>query len=79
MKTSFDINRQRWLCRTTDFLPKHDLYFGTPVNSPMAGLPIGDGDTGSLIWLKRDGLHININKSDLWQDAPSGVTWDDEC
>lgn len=79
MKTSFDISRQEWLCRTTDYLPKHDLYFGTPVNSPMAGLPIGDGDTGSLIWLKRDGLHININKSDLWQDAPSGVTWDDEC
>ncbi|MCR5263996.1 MAG: hypothetical protein K6D94_08990, partial [Clostridiales bacterium] len=79
MITAFDTSSRSWLKKTTDILPKHDLYFGTPVNSPTAGLPIGDGDTGSLIWLRKDGIHINLNKCDLWQDAPPGVTWDDEC
>lgn len=58
---SFDI-----VPKTTDLLPKHDLVFGSPVNDPIAGLPIGDGDTGSLIWMEADGIHININKTDLW-------------
>ena len=79
MKTYFDPQNGGWNMRTTDRLPRHDLYFGTPVNAPTAGLPIGDGDTGSLIWLEKDGLHIHINKCDLWQDSPHGVTKDDEC
>ena len=52
--------------KTTDILPKHDLVFGTPINDPIAGIPIGDGDTGALIWFESDGIHININKTDLW-------------
>ena len=73
MKTSFDPKNKTWLRKTTDRLPLHDLYFGTPLNRPTAGIPVGDGDTGSLIWLHKDGLHVNIGKSDLWQDAPKGV------
>lgn len=53
--------------KTTDILPKHDLVFGTPINDPIAGIPIGDGDTGSLIWFEADAIHININKTDLWE------------
>lgn len=52
--------------KTTDVISKHDLVFGSPVNDPIAGIPIGDGDTGSLIWFENDGIHININKTDLW-------------
>ena len=79
MKTKFDINKKQWLTKTTDILPGHDLYYGTPLNKPEAGIPIGDGDMGSLVWLERDGIHINIGKSDLWQDASPGATHDDEC
>ncbi len=79
MKTHFDPASARWLRSTSARIPRHDLFFGTPVNTPEAGLPIGDGDTGSLLWLEKDGLRIHINKCDLWQDAPPGVTWDDEC
>ncbi|MCR5682687.1 MAG: hypothetical protein K6G29_09585, partial [Clostridiales bacterium] len=76
MKTHFDPSLSRWLRLTSARIPQHDLYFGTPVNHPTAGLPIGDGDTGSLLWTEKDGLHIHLNKCDLWQDAPPGVTWD---
>ena len=79
MKTHFDLLKDRWNLSASARVPRHDPVFGTPVNAPAAGLPIGDGDTGSLLWLEKDGLRIHINKCDLWQDAPPGVTWDDEC
>ena len=79
MKTFYDPSSKQWRNDTVLRLPKHDLYFGTPVNKPTEGLPIGDGDTGSLLWQEKEGLHIHINKCDLWQDAPPGVTWDDAC
>ena len=77
--TAYDPAAKRWTDHTVDRLPRHDLYFGAPVNKPTAGLPLGDGDTGSLLWQEKEGLHIHINKCDLWQDAPPGVTWDDAC
>ena len=79
MKTYYDPKAKKWLNDTLARLPRHDLFFGTPENRPTSGIPIGDGDTGSLLWLEKDGIHINVNKCDLWQDAPPGVTWNDEC
>ncbi len=79
MKSYYDPDIKRWLNKTALRLPRHDLYFGTPENRPTSGIPIGDGDTGSLLWLEKDGIHIHVNKCDLWQDAPSGVTYNDEC
>ena len=60
---SFDMN---FLPKTTDILPKHDLVFGSPINDPIAGIPLGDGDRGSLLWFEQDGIHVNLNKTDLW-------------
>ncbi|MBQ7638251.1 MAG: hypothetical protein IJS90_05060 [Clostridia bacterium] len=79
MKTFFDPSSKKWNITALNRLPGHDLFFGTPENRPTAGIPVGDGDTGSLIWTEKDGIHINVNKCDLWQDAPAGVTWDDSC
>ncbi len=73
MKSFFDFNKNKWTTDTVARLPRHDLFYGTPWNKPTAGIPIGDGDTGSLIWLEKDGIHINIGKCDLWQDAPKGI------
>ena len=78
IKTAFDAHRFKWQRNTVDRLPMHDLFFGTPVNTAFAGFPIGDGDMGSLLWLEKDGFHIHVNKCDLWNDAPAGVTSDDE-
>ncbi len=77
--TSFDKTNKKWTGSTVGRLPRHDLYFGTPVNSPTAGIPLGDGDTGSLLWLEKDAIHIHVNKCDLWQDAPQGASIDGEC
>ena len=79
MNTRYDPAKKQWLNKTALRLPRHDLFFGTPENRPTAGIPIGDGDTGSLLWLEKDGIHIHVNKCDLWQDAPGGVTYNDAC
>lgn len=60
---------------TIKHLPKHDLVFGTPMNDPAGGIPLGDGDTGSLVWFEEDGIHIHINKTDLWEDS----SWEHPC
>ncbi len=77
-KTAYDFTKNQWSWETTGLLPKHDLFFGSPVNSPFAGLPLGDGSMGSLLWLEKDGLHMHVNRCDLFSDAPAGVTKDDE-
>lgn len=79
LKTSFDFRSGSWLGSTTDRLPKHDLYFGTPHNCPQTAIPLGDGDMGTLLWLEKDGLHLHFNKTDLWKDATEGTTYDDTC
>ncbi len=79
LNTTYDVKAKRSTQKTTDLLPGHDLYFGTPLHQPWAGLPIGDGDLGSLVWMERDGIHIHIGKTDLWQDALPNTTYDDIC
>lgn len=69
MKTTFDPQKWEWTGQTTDRLLQHDVVFGTPVNDPMGGLPLGDGDLGSLLWTSEDSLHIHVNKTDLWDDS----------
>lgn len=59
----------RFLPETGAYLPKHDLVFGSPINDPVAGIPMGDGDTGSFVWFETDGIHVHINKTDLWDDS----------
>jgi hypothetical protein len=59
----------RFLPETAAYLPKHDLVFGSPINDPVAGIPMGDGDTGSFVWFETDGIHVHINKTDLWDDS----------
>lgn len=69
MKTTYNVSTNAWQRNTTNILPKHDLYYGTPNNDPAAGIPLGDGDMGSLVWLEADAIHIHINKTDLWDDT----------
>ena len=46
-------------------LSHHDLVFRAPVCDPTFGLPLGTGDTGLLLHLSDDTLHIQINHTDL--------------
>lgn len=60
--TVFDIE-------TADYVGKHDVVFGSPINDPAGGIPLGDGDTGALVWCSESALHIQLNKTDLWSDS----------
>ena len=53
---------------TKDLLSHHDVVFRAPVCDPSYGLPIGDGDTGCLLWLTEDTLHVQINNTALIDD-----------
>lgn len=72
--------------QTTKRLARHDLIFGSPLNDPSAGIPLGDGSTGSLVWFEEDGIHIQVNHTDLWEDGGdeasvfcSGIDEDVSC
>lgn len=54
---------------TAEYVRRHDLYYGAPINDPMVGMPIGDGDTGTLLWQEANGLRLHVNKCDLWDLA----------
>ena len=69
MKTAFSFAKDRFLGKTIDRLPQHDLVFGVPLNDPMGGLPIGDGETGTLLWTEKDTLRMQVNKCDLWDET----------
>ena len=53
----------------SSMLSHHDVVFRAPTHDPIYGLPIGNGDSGCLLWTEADRLHININKTDLWDDS----------
>lgn len=69
MKLNYDVKRQKWNAETADIVSAHDVVFRAPVCDPAYGLPVGDGDTGCLLWLSENALNININKTDLWEDG----------
>ena len=50
-------------------LSHHDLVFASPVCDPTYGLPLGDGDSGALVWFLEDRLVIELGKTDLWDNA----------
>ncbi len=56
-----------------EILESHDVVFKTPSHDATYGLPIGNGDVGCLLWTSENKINIAINKTDLWDDAPSPV------
>lgn len=54
--------------RTTELLDRHDLVFLSPVPDPFYGLPIGDGQTGLLLWTDERRLFVQINDTGLIDD-----------
>ena len=54
--------------RTADLLDRHDLVFLSPVPDPFYGLPIGDGQSGFLLWTDERRLFVQINDTGLIDD-----------
>lgn len=61
------------------FLSQHDIVFLSPAVEGYEGLPIGNGDLGAMGWTPPDKLFFQINKTNTWDDAPSGMfsPWED--
>ena len=53
---------------TEELVFHHDVVFRAPVCDSTYGIPIGDGDTGCLLWLSEDTLHVQINDTALIDD-----------
>ncbi len=51
------------------YMAQHDIIYTSPPLYPELGMPLGDGDVGTLIWC--DGrLMLRLNKTDLWTQNP---------
>ena len=60
----FDVNYK-------DYLSKHDVVFQTPNYEGFEGLTIGNGNLGGIVWCNRNGIEMQINKSDLYDRTNS--------
>lgn len=69
MKVNFDPQMTRTPEEFQAILSHHDVVFRAPTHDPLYGLPIGNGDLGCLLHTEADRLHIQINKTDLWDDT----------
>jgi alpha-L-fucosidase 2 len=52
------------------YLLKHDIVYKTPAFEGYEGFPLGNGDLGGMFWNNKNGLEIQINKNDLF-DQPN--------
>ena len=49
-----------------------------PLETTHAGIPLGNGTFGALVWGEGADLRITINRADYW-DHRGGVTWSEEA
>lgn len=63
---------------TLERVKTHGLHFYSPVDDPLAGICLGDGKMGCLIWPGKDKLSIAVNHTDLWDlaDTTEIKNWD---
>lgn len=47
-------------------ISRHDLVYLSPLEDPILGMPIGNGDIGALVWTESGKLIFAVNKCDLW-------------
>lgn len=55
---------------SSDVLDAHDVRYLSPTTEGRFGLPVGNGDLTAMVWTPVDRLHLSINKSNTWDDAP---------
>ena len=52
--------------RMSDLIQRADLNLKSPVDRSEAGLPIGNGRMGTLLWTSPRALHLQINRVDVF-------------
>jgi hypothetical protein len=53
----------------SDYLSRHDVVYKTPAYEGFEGFPLGNGDLGGMVWNNKNGIEIQINKNDLFDQA----------
>lgn len=61
------------------YLSQHDLVYLSPPLHGWEGLPVGDGEAGTILWNPPDQLMFQVNHSSLWDDVPAGAKPDEFC
>jgi alpha-L-fucosidase 2 len=54
------------------YLSRHDIVYLDPDYNGFNGFPLGNGDMGGMLWLSKDGLEMQINKTDLYEVPQKG-------
>jgi hypothetical protein len=52
-----------------DYLTKHDIVYKIPAYEGFEGFPLGNGDLGGMVWNTNNGVEVQINKIDLFDQA----------
>src|SRR3990170_7611722 len=71
--SSYSPREGKWHIDWPGRLSQHDVVYLSPPEDPSLGLPIGNGDLGSLLWTTDSKLVLAINKCDTWDDNKPGT------
>ncbi|MEQ8924782.1 MAG: hypothetical protein RLO81_03150 [Fulvivirga sp.] len=69
IQSSFNLNNKEWSIKWPNRVSQYDLVYKSPPIDPLQGIPLGNGEIGSLIWCDGSKIIIAVNKSDLWDDG----------
>jgi len=65
----FNPKTAKWNISWPGRISQYDLVYLTPPCDPLQGFPLGNGETGVLVWCENSKIIAVVNKSDLWDDA----------
>jgi hypothetical protein len=53
----------------SNYLSRHDIVYQTPAYEGFEGFPLGNGDLGGMVWNTNNGIEVQINKNDLFDQS----------
>jgi alpha-L-fucosidase 2 len=53
----------------SNYLSRHDIVYQTPAYEGFEGFPIGNGDLGGMVWNTSNGIEVQMNKNDLFDQS----------
>jgi hypothetical protein len=53
----------------SNYLSRHDIVYQTPAYEGFEGFPLGNGDLGGMVWNTSNGIEVQINKNDLFDQS----------
>ena len=69
LMTDFSYGQNPLFKVDSDYLSGHDIIYQTPAYEGFEGFPLGNGDLGGMVWNTNNGIEVQINKNDLF-DQP---------